>query len=433
MGSLTDTSSPKLVHIKTETMTNYPADEVDENLVGKPLSSGNVLNVHSQNLKVKEEPLAVKVECTEYKNEVVNVANTNLGPKPKFKGNSVKSVTIKSEFDDSLVMKLLRKSEAKILKAQEKLNHVKKEKYSCNNQESKHAVKKEPGVDSIGMEQKNLVEIGIVENVSELQNQDVRGCQTMQKNKKNGEHGEKFTRKMHVKQQYTEEEDNKILDAMETYGDNLKINDLAKQLGRSNGSVHSRIRKLRMGERSRKLKTLFSLEEDLLIMDSVLPDFNKVCLKDLTGENVQKLSSDLNRSKLNITQRWRCALLPWILQYYTGTLNLDIRRMLLNYIAKTFGSRDDIDWLLVSERPEFVGHTDFSLRRVFFTSVDIVKRHEKLENLKFEDVTLSLIADVANECFNESRNLPKRILRRQTEVIDYFKNYVDNHCITNFM
>merc|ERR1719234_2631388 len=145
--SLTDIFSPKLSHIKTETKASYPAEEVGENLVGKPSSSGNVMNVHSRNLKVKEEPLAVKMEWTEFNDEVVNDANTHPVPESKFKGNSVKSVTIKSELDDSLVMKLLRKSEAKVLEAQEKLNKVKKEKEGCNKQARTHSVKNESGVD----------------------------------------------------------------------------------------------------------------------------------------------------------------------------------------------------------------------------------------------------------------------------------------------
>jgi len=431
--------SPKLVHIKTETESYYPGDEVNEKLVGKPLSSGNVLNVHSHFPKVKGKPLAVKEECTDYKNKVINDENSHHVPELKFKGDSMKSVTIRSEVDECFVMKLLRKSEAKVLKAQEKFNHVKKEKESSNKQERRQAVTNEPGVDTIS-KQKNLVGVAIDQKVSELLNQNDRVCrQTTQKIKKNGKQRKISNLKMHVKQQYTEEEDNKILNAMETDGDKLKINDLADQLGRPVGSVYARVKKLKKGESSRNQKRLFSLEEDLLIMDSVLPALGKNLLKDLvlpfTGDLIQKLSTDLKRVKNPIYQRWRDVLQPWILQYYTGTLNLDIRRMLLNYMADTFGSREDIDWLLVAERPEFVGHTEFSLRRVFFTTLDIVKRHEKLRNLKFEDVTLSQLAEVSNECFNDkySRRLSKRILRRQTEVIDYFKNYVDKHGITNFM
>ena len=432
--------SQRVFHVKTETNDYCPADKGDNKLSRKPCQPCNVeLDVHSRRVKIKEEPLEAKVECKEYKNGVSANRNTHSVSESKCPEYPMTSVTIKKEVDDDMIiMKLLRKSEAKVLKSQEKLNNVKLEKDNCSKdkQERRRVAKKEPDFVLI-RKKRNVVEN--YDRLSETLSQDGRGCESIKKAKRINNNGKTTTKKLHVKVQYTKEEDDQILNAIETYGDNLNYCKLAKQLGRTNGSVHTRVKKLRRGERSRKQKTLFTLEEDLLIMDSVLPDLHKFPLKDLvissSGEIIQKFSTDLNRNKINISKRWRDDLQPWILQYYNGTLNLDIRRMLLNYLKDTFGSRDAIDWLLVAKRPDFVGHTESSLRRVFFTSVDIVRRHEKLKNLKSEEITLNQIADVANECFNDkfSRRLSVRILRRQTEVIDHFKNYIDKHGITNFI
>jgi len=108
---------------------------------------------------------------------------------------------------------------------------------------------------------------------------------------------------------------------------------------------------------------------------------------------------------------------------------------LLNYLAESYECKDDIPWSLVAERPEFVGHTESSLRNVFFRCCDIIKRHERLTNLDNSEVTLRQLAEGANKSFSadQSSKIPQRVLSRQKEVIDYFEQYKKKHGITNFM
>jgi len=127
------------------------------------------------------------------------------------------------------------------------------------------------------------------------------------------------SRKTTPNNQFTIEEDDRILDAIKTYGEEINVPKLARELGRPHGSVYQRIKKLKNGESSRKLKRLFSLEEDLMVMDRSLSNLDGK-LKDLVFHSqhptMQELSASLARDAHNIKQRWESILLPWILQYH---------------------------------------------------------------------------------------------------------------------
>ena len=141
----------------------------------------------------------------------------------------------------------------------------------------------------------------------------------------------------------------------------------------------------------------------------------------------------ISRADVSLVKRWCYQLQPWILQHYSGTLNLEIRRMLANYLAETFESVEDIDWNEVAERPEFVGHTYRSLQYMFFSTLfKSTKDHVKLEHT---EITLRKIADNANEFFSEKKSIKviETVLIRQKQVIDYFEQYVKKHGIANFL
>ena len=130
--------------------------------------------------------------------------------------------------------------------------------------------------------------------------------------------------------------------------------------------------------------------------------------------------------------RWSRRLKPWILQHYSGTLNLDIRRMLANHLNETYDSIDNIDWPVVAEKPEFVGHTQRSLRYTFCNLLQSVKDHEKLDK---SEITLSKIAGNANIYFSETncKKVPDKVKLRQMQVVNYFEQFVKKNGITNFL
>merc|ERR1719233_1521443 len=72
--------------------------------------------------------------------------------------------------------------------------------------------------------------------------------------------------------------------------------------------------------------------------------------------------------------RWAHFLQPWIMQHYAGTLNLDIRMMLVNHLAETYHTRESIDWDAVASKSEFAGNTTTYLQYAFGQVIGQVKK-----------------------------------------------------------
>ena len=103
-------------------------------------------------------------------------------------------------------------------------------------------------------------------------------------------------------------------------------------------------------------------------MDAVLKHLNEQSLENLnlSTREWEEVRDQIGRGS-HIRTRWSLALKPWIVQHYAGTINLDIRRPLANYLADNFNDVNLIDWNTVASLPDFVGHTQDSLRHIFFT------------------------------------------------------------------
>jgi len=420
--------------IETEATENFDCDEDGEKqLIQKLIKpeikcnesktkeySDDISNPQICMTKVKEEPTDVKIEYTEYKKEVTD----DVSSFPKLdSAHGEMFVDIKSEdysenaVTKSMIMQLLRKSVAKV------------ESMSC---------------DKYVFSKKNSKQESLISNIVP---NDRNGKSTLTKKAISGEGGPSVPgirkkirkRKCTKVMQFTEEEDKTILDSIKKHGENINIVKLANQLGRAGNSVRTRIRKLKKGERSRKPHVPFSLEEDLTIMDKVLPHLDGKLLKNLVfhfdDDIIKELAVSLVRDERSVLKRWTNILQAWILQFHTGTLNLDIRRMLINYLADTFQSKDDIDWPLVAERPEFVGHTVRSLRYTFFNIVPMVRKFKDETISTYQELTLKQIAKDAIEYFT-LKQCPKtsqRTLTRQNQVIEYFEQYRKKYGITNFL
>ena len=217
-------------------------------------------------------------------------------------------------------------------------------------------------------------------------------------------------------------------------GNNINFSQLANQLNRPYMSVRHRVAKLKTGNSRRELK-VFSETDDLIIMDKVLESLPGRTLEDL-NICLSEVAISLGRLERCVRYRWDNKLKLWLLQHYSGTLNLDIRRMLANYLADNFDSIDTINWLSVSKKAEFVGFTHQGLRVLF--SGYLVRSAQRQMNLEKSKITLKDIADNANVMFSEGNctqvnRKADLMLKRQKVVIDYFERYVKKHSITNFI
>ena len=130
-------------------------------------------------------------------------------------------------------------------------------------------------------------------------------------------------------------------------------------------------------------------------------------------------------------QRWEFSLKPWLLQHFSGTLNLDIRRMLANYLADRFEDVDSVNWDAVAKKPKFAGHSRASLRNEFSYLLKSTKDRMKVTT---KEVTLQNVADYSNEAYGpkRARNPIDRVLNRQKAVIDFFETYIKKHNYDKF-
>merc|ERR1719186_1449280 len=131
---------------------------------------------------------------------------------------------------------------------------------------------------------------------------------------------------------------------MERYGDKIHFTQLGREMGRNLKSIKSRIDKLNGPKKRRD----YTLVEDMGILDAVLKHLEEnqsIEIEMLNLPNMEwKIIAALNgRREVSLRLRRGNFLQPWILQHYSGTLNLEIRRMLANYLADNF-KNDSIDW-----------------------------------------------------------------------------------------
>jgi len=234
-----------------------------------------------------------------------------------------------------------------------------------------------------------------------------------------------------VRKKFTPEEDAILLNAMGRYGDKINFAKLGREIYRSCKSIINRIAKIKNGSKKRRG---YTLQDDIGILDAVLNHLEEnqsVEIKMLNLPNMSEwniVAALYGRTEGSLRLRWVTSLQPWILQHYSGTLNLEIRRMLANYLADNFKNIDSIDWQSVSTKTEFAGHTQASLRTVFFNN--LYKETKRNLNDNSEDITLEMVAEYANKAFAQGgRKVLDKILTRQKEVIDYFECYVKKKSI----
>ena len=159
------------------------------------------------------------------------------------------------------------------------------------------------------------------------------------------------------------------------------------------------------------------MTEDLSVLDAALKYLDKQSLKDLSipNRNWIEIGEKIGRDRLSPRKRWEYMLKPWILQHYSGTLNLEIRRPLANYLVEQFEDINSIDWLSVISKTEFAGHTLPSLRKKFTNLILCTKQFQPEHS---EEITLKMIAEFANTKYVlGGRQVSGTELKRQKEIV----------------
>lgn len=232
-------------------------------------------------------------------------------------------------------------------------------------------------------------------------------------------------RKWFTRTHFSSAEDKILLEVVKDIVENEKVEwktvkGLSKVLNRSKDSVAKRIDILRGIGKKKRTVHKFSREEDFIIIDKAVDEMrNGKMLREIFLKDSKDLADTLKRVKHSIYNRWNAHIKAWLLQHRHKTLNLDIKPMLANVLADNFPSVDKIDWNLVFAHPEFLGHTEESLKLQYQQLIKYVCDHLKVSQ---SEVTLKSIAEFATE-----RYKPRKIAkneRRQMELVNYFEKQV---------
>ena len=240
---------------------------------------------------------------------------------------------------------------------------------------------------------------------------------------------ERKNRKFYKMRPFSPDEDAVILEAMEN--DDLNLGDIAKELNRERDSVIWRVKKLRSTGTSRRCYKHYQFSEDCALIDAALKHLSICKSLELTViPDIEAVAASLKREMNSTRFRWEKQLRVWLLRYYNKTLDLEIRPMLARVLADEFDSIEKIDWRMLTKYPEFSGHTDKSLRTVFY-SVILPNAARRLKIDKF-DLSLSQISEDAETNYRHPRII-KRVEQRKRDIVEYFESSVENLKIENFL
>ena len=231
---------------------------------------------------------------------------------------------------------------------------------------------------------------------------------------------------------FTQDEDEVIKEVMAQVG---KVNPadckaLATRLDRGYRSIQARIESLQINSGTYRRKTFTFIEDCLILETLILPrlKIEKLSKILLSNCHFEKLAADLNRKLHSVRHRWEGNLQPTLLQYYAGTLNMQVEKILANFIADTFDHFSEINWPLVASRPEFAGHTEQSLKNMYFQ--ELLSSTRKILGNQDDEVTPRQVAEHTRE---KNPAWRKNKEKQQQALIAFFEREVDQLGIKGFL
>ena len=220
---------------------------------------------------------------------------------------------------------------------------------------------------------------------------------------------------------YTVEENERVRQAVKNNEDYKKV---AKELRRDPRTVFTKMMMMKSNpnwDQGQK-KRAFSLEEDLLILDTVIPNLK---FQKLSGpgcfslSDAIQLSKELQRNYRSVKLHWESTLQRWLLQHYNGTSGLRVEKMLTCLVAQRYTDHMGIDWSdIVNQHKEFAGHTSPSIRKIFHTCLRFTKKQKRTDTVSLQEVA---------ECtavYQAKKESPAKTVRRE-KIIEYFKKRVE--------
>jgi len=226
-----------------------------------------------------------------------------------------------------------------------------------------------------------------------------------------------------------------IKDYVEKHGDSLDaFTQLTELLNRRDAySVRSHFFYSKENEKMVKKGIPYSLSDEKLLIDALMSKFNIKSAKEIkkikpTRSDVifKEIAKTFGRHMISLRNHWEAYLKPLLLQFHAGTVNLDVRRPLVNYfLEKNIRYRQEAKWSELLNYSHFEGHTERSLSTIFSTIVINIQRKYRC---KREEVTIERMSDWVNDRCNPHKlnTTESKALRRKLEIIDYYKSVIDN-------
>jgi len=171
-----------------------------------------------------------------------------------------------------------------------------------------------------------------------------------------------------------------------------------------------------------KKKREYSLEEDLLILEKVIPRL-KVQKLSSTGfisqSYAMELATELQRNFKCIGLRWERFMQRWLLQHYAGTSGFKVEGMLTRLVADEYKDYRGIDWsTIVNQHKEFAGHTRQSISQLYQACLQAARKLKKTDAVSLEEVA---------ECtavYQARKESAGKIARRE-KIVEHFKKRIE--------
>ena len=220
---------------------------------------------------------------------------------------------------------------------------------------------------------------------------------------------------------FSVEENLKIKQALAKNEDYKKV---AKELCRDPRTVQTRMLFLKCNPRQQqgKKKREYSLEEDLLILEKVIPrlKFQKLSSTGFISQSdAMELATELHRNFKCVGLRWERFMQRWLLQHYTGTSGFKVEGMLTRLVAQNYKDYRGIDWSrMMNQHKEFTGHTRASICQLYHACLQAARKLKKTDAVSLEEVAeCTAVYQVRKESVGK--------IARREKIVEHFKKRVD--------
>jgi hypothetical protein len=217
------------------------------------------------------------------------------------------------------------------------------------------------------------------------------------------------------KGEFTTEEDQKILEGRKE-GNSWAA--LTKQLRRtSRKTVQDRYDML-ICDSNYKHGRFTVMEDELILREVFAVNKNNLVDRKITVENWKNIGEKLQRHKNVVRARWTIKLEPLLKRYHAGTLNKDVREVLINHLFKNkLNYAQEVNWKALAKLAKFAGTTPTYLNKMYRTLRNSASnKYPELSEVKLDTGAIQMYLDNREKVHTTN----KTILEHQDLMIAFY-------------